>query len=158
MISITQCHTVMVSCSLCSSTFSINCELPSVLQKWHWCVYHACASKVLLPMSVLNSSQPPEMCLIQSCSEHNPMSRMPLRCRYVSSNPQYADAASYAGKFGQLQQRAMATMRTKVAQVLKQASDQVSDLYHCITIASAAMLLFSVVPLSLEGPCPGLLS
>ena len=46
--------------------------------------------------------------------------------RYVSSNPQYADASSYASKFRQLQQRAMATMRTKVAQVLQHASEQVS--------------------------------
>ena len=52
-------------------------------------------------------------------------------CRYVSSNPQYADASSYASKFRQLQQRAMATMRTKVAQVLQHASEQVS--YHPCT-------------------------
>ena len=52
-------------------------------------------------------------------------------CRYVSSNPQYADASSYASKFRQLQQRAMATMRTKVAQVLQHASEQVS--YHSCT-------------------------
>lgn len=44
---------------------------------------------------------------------------------YVSNNPQYADASSYASKFRQLQQRAMATMRTKVAQVLQHASEQV---------------------------------
>lgn len=44
---------------------------------------------------------------------------------YVSSNPQYADASSYASKFRQLQQRALATMRTKVAQVLQHASEQV---------------------------------
>ncbi|KAL3152568.1 hypothetical protein ABBQ32_001593 [Trebouxia sp. C0010 RCD-2024] len=44
---------------------------------------------------------------------------------YVTSNPQYADASSYASKFRQLQQRAMATMRTKVAQVLQHASEQV---------------------------------
>jgi len=49
-------------------------------------------------------------------------------CRYVSNNPQYADASSYASKFRQLQQRAMATMRTKVAQVLQHASEQVSSL------------------------------
>ena len=55
-----------------------------------------------------------------------------MSCRYVSNNPQYADAASYASKFRQLQQRAMATMRTKVAQVLQLASEQVSSqTIHC---------------------------
>ena len=51
-------------------------------------------------------------------------------CRYVSSNPQYADAGSYTSKFRQLQQRAMATMRTKVAQVLQRASHQVTLCHH----------------------------
>eukprot|EP00891_Asterochloris_glomerata_P005633 jgi/Astpho2/5633/e_gw1.00079.14.1_t len=44
---------------------------------------------------------------------------------YVSRRPQYADSSAYSGKFRQLQQRALATMRTKVQQVLRQASEQV---------------------------------
>ena len=51
---------------------------------------------------------------------------MAPRCRYVSRRPQYADSSAYSGKFRQLQQRALATMRTKVQQVLQQASEQVS--------------------------------
>ena len=46
-------------------------------------------------------------------------------CRYMSSNPQYADSSTYAGKFRQLQARAMATMRSKVQQVLRSSCDQV---------------------------------
>ncbi|KAK9817306.1 hypothetical protein WJX72_012420 [[Myrmecia] bisecta] len=44
---------------------------------------------------------------------------------YVTSNPQYADSSAYAGKFRQLQSRAMATMRTQVQQVLRHAAEQV---------------------------------
>lgn len=46
--------------------------------------------------------------------------------RYVTSHPQYADSASYAGKFRQLQGRAMSTIRAKAAQVLRHAADQVT--------------------------------
>jgi hypothetical protein len=46
---------------------------------------------------------------------------------YVSSNPQYADANSYAGKFRQLQGRALGMVKTKVQQVLRHAIQQVGD-------------------------------
>lgn len=46
--------------------------------------------------------------------------------RHISSNPQYADSAAYAGKFRQLQARAMAAVRSKVQQVLRHAMEQVS--------------------------------
>ena len=61
-------------------------------------------------------------------------------CRYVSSNPQYADASSYASKFRQLQQRAMATMRTKVAQVLQHASQQVTYFHTCVTYSDTCVV------------------
>ena len=48
----------------------------------------------------------------------------PLPCRYIASNPQYADSAAYAGRMRQLQARAMAAVRTKVQQVLRHATDQ----------------------------------
>eukprot|EP00884_Botryococcus_braunii_P022753 jgi/Botrbrau1/9161/Bobra.160_3s0033.1 len=44
---------------------------------------------------------------------------------YVTSNPQYADSSSYAGKFRQLQSRALATIRSRVQQVLRHAAEQV---------------------------------
>lgn len=44
---------------------------------------------------------------------------------YVAANPQYADAASYAVKFRQLQARALAAVRSKVQQVLRGATQQV---------------------------------
>ena len=50
---------------------------------------------------------------------------MGCRCRYVTSHPQYADASAYAGKFRQLQARAMAAMRSQVQQVLRTACAQV---------------------------------
>jgi len=40
-------------------------------------------------------------------------------------HPQFADSASYAGRFRQLQSRAMSTIRTKVNQILRHAADQV---------------------------------
>ena len=46
-------------------------------------------------------------------------------CRYVASNPQYADSTAYAGKFRQLHGRALATVRAKVQQVMRHASEQV---------------------------------
>ncbi len=48
-------------------------------------------------------------------------------CRHITSNPQYADSAAYAGKFRQLQARAMAAVRAKVQQVLRHAMEQVSS-------------------------------
>ena len=45
--------------------------------------------------------------------------------RYVTANLQYADAAAYAGRFRQLQARALATVRSKVQQVLRYAAEQV---------------------------------
>lgn len=45
---------------------------------------------------------------------------------YVGSNPQYADAATYAVKFRQLQARALTAVRTKVQQVLRAAAAQVA--------------------------------
>ena len=48
-----------------------------------------------------------------------------LNCRYVTAHPQYADAAMYAGKFRQLQARALAAMRSKVQAVLRSAAEQV---------------------------------
>ncbi len=45
--------------------------------------------------------------------------------RYVASNPQYADSTAYAGKFRQLHGRALATVRAKVQQVMRHASEQV---------------------------------
>ena len=54
----------------------------------------------------------------------------PWAGRYMSSNPQYADSSTYAGKFRQLQARAMATMRSKVQQVLRAACDQVRSHTH----------------------------
>ncbi|EIE20882.1 Sec34-domain-containing protein [Coccomyxa subellipsoidea C-169] len=44
---------------------------------------------------------------------------------YVASNPQYADSTAYAGKFRQLHGRALATVRAKVQQVMRHASEQV---------------------------------
>jgi len=44
---------------------------------------------------------------------------------YVTMHPQFADSASYAGRFRQLQSRAMSTIRTKVNQILRHAADQV---------------------------------
>ncbi|KAK9909756.1 hypothetical protein WJX75_006999 [Coccomyxa subellipsoidea] len=44
---------------------------------------------------------------------------------YVASNPQYADSTTYAGKFRQLHGRALATVRAKVQQVMRHASEQV---------------------------------
>ncbi|GAB4817343.1 hypothetical protein N2152v2_004389 [Parachlorella kessleri] len=44
---------------------------------------------------------------------------------YVSNNPQYADASSYAARFRQLQARALAAVRAKVQQALRVASLQV---------------------------------
>eukprot|EP01023_Acetabularia_acetabulum_P038330 TRINITY_DN36696_c0_g2_i2.p1 TRINITY_DN36696_c0_g2~~TRINITY_DN36696_c0_g2_i2.p1 ORF type:complete len:630 (+),score=104.01 TRINITY_DN36696_c0_g2_i2:24-1913(+) len=46
---------------------------------------------------------------------------------FVGSNPQYAEAALYAGRFRQLQARALAQVRSKVAQVLKNAALQVQS-------------------------------
>lgn len=45
-------------------------------------------------------------------------------CRYVASNPQYADSTAYAGKFRQLHGRALATVRAKVQQVMRHAAEQ----------------------------------
>lgn len=45
---------------------------------------------------------------------------------YVAANPQYADAATYAVKFRQLQARALTAVRTKVQQVLRTAAAQVA--------------------------------
>lgn len=45
---------------------------------------------------------------------------------YVAANPQYADAASYAVKFRQLQARALTAVRTKVQQVLRAAAAAVA--------------------------------
>lgn len=45
---------------------------------------------------------------------------------YVAANPQYADAATYAVKFRQLQARALTAVRTKVQQVLRGAAAQVA--------------------------------
>ncbi|KAL4857660.1 Conserved oligomeric Golgi complex subunit 3 [Chlorella vulgaris] len=44
---------------------------------------------------------------------------------YVAANPQYADAATYAVKFRQLQARALTAVRTKVQIVLRGAAAQV---------------------------------
>eukprot|EP01025_Chloroclados_australasicus_P038139 TRINITY_DN3909_c1_g1_i10.p1 TRINITY_DN3909_c1_g1~~TRINITY_DN3909_c1_g1_i10.p1 ORF type:complete len:390 (-),score=43.57 TRINITY_DN3909_c1_g1_i10:253-1422(-) len=44
---------------------------------------------------------------------------------FVAGNPQYAEAALYAGRFRQLQARALAQVRSKVGQVLKSAAQQV---------------------------------
>eukprot|EP00898_Chlorokybus_atmophyticus_P000708 jgi/Chlat1/1638/Chrsp127S01891 len=46
-------------------------------------------------------------------------------CRYVSSNPQYADSSTYLVKFKQLQARALGLVRTHVLSVLRYASAQV---------------------------------
>ncbi len=51
-------------------------------------------------------------------------------CRHITSNPQYADSAAYAGKFRQLQARAMAAVRAKVQQVLRHAMEQVSSFFE----------------------------
>ena len=51
--------------------------------------------------------------------------KLRLDCRYVTAHPQYADAAMYAGKFRQLQARALAAMRSKVQAVLRSAAEQV---------------------------------
>lgn len=45
---------------------------------------------------------------------------------YVAANPQYADAATYALKFRQLQARALTAVRTKVQQVLRGAAAAVA--------------------------------
>lgn len=45
---------------------------------------------------------------------------------YVAANPQYADAATYAVKFRQLQARALTAVRTKVLQVLRAAAAAVA--------------------------------
>lgn len=43
----------------------------------------------------------------------------------MTANPQYADSGAYAGRFRQLQARALATVRSKVQQVLRYAAEQV---------------------------------
>ncbi len=48
-------------------------------------------------------------------------------CRYVTAHPQYADSGAYAGRFRQLQARALATVRSKVQQVLRYAAEQVES-------------------------------
>mmetsp|Transcript_38034 Transcript_38034/g.90364 ORF Transcript_38034/g.90364 Transcript_38034/m.90364 type:complete len:779 (+) Transcript_38034:255-2591(+) len=45
---------------------------------------------------------------------------------FVSSNPQYAESATYQAKFRQLQSRALATIRSRVKSVLDKASAQVT--------------------------------
>ncbi|KAK9825230.1 hypothetical protein WJX74_002000 [Apatococcus lobatus] len=45
---------------------------------------------------------------------------------FVTANPQYADSGAYAGRFRQLQARALATVRSKVQQVLRYAAEQVA--------------------------------
>lgn len=44
--------------------------------------------------------------------------------RYVSSNPQYADSAAYAGRYRALQARALASLRSRVQTVLRHAAEQ----------------------------------
>ena len=44
--------------------------------------------------------------------------------RYVSSNPQYADSAAYAGRFRALQARALSSLRSRVQSVLRHAAEQ----------------------------------
>ena len=46
--------------------------------------------------------------------------------RYVTTHPQYADSASYAGRFRQLQSRALSTIRAKANQILRHAAEQVT--------------------------------
>ena len=46
--------------------------------------------------------------------------------RYVTTHPQYADSASYAARFRQLQSRAMSTIRAKTNQILRHAAEQVT--------------------------------
>ena len=73
----------------------------------------------------------------------------------MSRRPQYADSSAYSGKFRQLQQRALATMRTKVQQVLRQASEQVSE--NCIALQAPARHCSNPVclGLALEAACWG---
>ena len=62
-------------------------------------------------------------------------------CRYVTSHPQYADSAAYAGRFRQLQSRAVSTIRTKCHQILRHAADQVLlALLHWLTTSNPFML------------------
>ena len=62
----------------------------------------------------------------------------------MSRRPQYADSSAYSGKFRQLQQRALATMRTKVQQVLRQASEQVSAVcVNCWCLPGAVLTLYA---------------
>ena len=74
-----------------------------------WRLWH-CACLVILHARGSNISEPSITCA----------------CRYVTSNPQYADSTAYAGKFRQLHARAMAAVRSKVQQVLRHATEQVS--------------------------------
>ena len=105
---------------------SIDCQLTC---KHHGKLWHALRkSKPLIAVDSKQCALVPDC----DCGHVTRVSVSMWGCRYVSSNPQYADASSYASKFRQLQQRAMATMRTKVAQVLQHASQQVTHHHTCV--------------------------